>query len=73
MKKAFVIFSIIGSLALLSSCTMKTCVCYELVGGQMTMTDTYTDMGSACSSLSNNYRTCVEESERVNPGDVAWK
>ncbi len=73
MKKFFVTCALIGALALFGSCTLKTCVCYELVGSQMTMVDTYTDMGSACSSLSNNNRTCVEESERVNPGDVAWK
>ncbi|MDO4216760.1 MAG: hypothetical protein Q4D03_01130 [Bacteroidales bacterium] len=73
MKKILIAVALLGSLGLLASCTSKTCVCYQVVNGHMTMNDTYTDLNTACASLTNDYRVCVEESERVNPEDVAWK
>lgn len=73
MKKIITAAVLLYSLCVLASCNTKTCVCYEVVGQQMTMQDTYTDINNACSSLSTERRICVEESERVNPEDVAWK
>ena len=76
MKKAAILLGIAVFALGMSSCNMKTCVCYEPVGGVMTMNDTYVDPSVACSTLGSesiyNYRVCVEENERVDPSLIAY-
>ena len=54
----------------IASCE-KTCVCYEPVNGTMTMRDVFASNSKKCTSLSTARRTCVEESERVDPSQIA--
>lgn len=69
MKKISLALLLIGSLSVMS-CD-KICVCYEPVNGVMTMTDVLASEETRCNSLSTGQRICVEESERVNPDQIA--
>lgn len=71
MKKITLSIIALVAIVCLSSCDSKICVCYQPVNGVMTMSDTYTSTDVRCNSLSTTTRTCVEESERVDPGDIA--
>lgn len=69
MKKIILSLVLLGSLSVMS-CD-KICVCYEPVNGVMTMNDVLASEDTRCNSLSAGQRICVEESERVDPGQIA--
>lgn len=69
MKKIILAIFLIGSLSVISC--GKICVCYEPINGVMTMSDVMASEDVRCNSLSAGPRICVEESERVNPDQIA--
>lgn len=73
MKK-ITFFAAVSLLAMvcLSSCG-KRCWCYQAVNGTMTESEVYTDEYERCNTLSNLTRTCVEDGERMDPSQIAYK
>jgi len=71
MKKTLAIAGMIAFVALLSSCNLKSCYCCEAVGEQAVASESYTDNGRACSSLSSSKITCMEQSEAIDCSKVA--
>ena len=69
MKKRILIS--LAALAALgfASCDSKLCYCYE--NGQEQQL--YISPDLPCHSQSTATRGCVEQNERMNPDDVAWK
>lgn len=75
MKKIFFAAICILAISSLSSCDTKRCYCYRQVGGTTTVDETYTDISASCNSLSIYNRHCVEESQYIDPSQIAidWK
>ncbi|MCQ2298161.1 MAG: hypothetical protein MJZ51_06040 [Bacteroidales bacterium] len=73
MKK-IITCAVVATVALLafSSCG-KRCWCYQAVGNAITESEVYTDDYNSCNSLSTLSRTCVEDGERMDPSQIAFK
>lgn len=74
MKKSIVMaLSAVAAVVLLASCDSKLCYCYQTTSAGVHEEEVYTNTDNHCNVLSNSSRTCVEQNERMNPGDIAWK
>ena len=74
MKKRIVMaLSAVAAVVLLASCDSKLCYCYQTTSAGVPEEEGYTNTDNHCNVLSNSSRTCVEQNERMNPGDIAWK
>ncbi|MBR4229905.1 MAG: hypothetical protein IKR83_04270 [Bacteroidales bacterium] len=74
MKKRIVMaLSAVAAVVLLTSCDSKLCYCYQTTSAGVHEEEVYTNTDNHCNVLSNSSRTCVEQNERMNPGDIAWK
>lgn len=74
MKKRIVMaLSAVAAVVLLASCDSKLCYCYQTTSAGVHEEEVYTNTDNHCNVLSNSSRTCVEQNERMNPGDIAWK
>ena len=73
MKKRILIP--LAALAALSfaSCDSKLCYCYESTSGGVYESEVYVNTDTPCSSMTTGTRGCVEENERMNSGDIAYK
>ena len=71
MKKTLVIAGMVAAVALLSSCGLKSCYCCEAAGDHAVATETYTDPGRACATLSSSSATCMEQAEAIDCSKVA--
>lgn len=73
MKKRILIS--LATLAALgfASCDSKLCYCYESTAQGVYEQEVYTNTDTPCSSMTTGTRGCVEENERMNPGDIAFK
>ena len=73
MKKRILI--ILAAVAALSfaSCDSKLCYCYESGAQGVYEQEVYTNTDTPCSAMSNSNRGCVEENERMDPGQIAYK
>ena len=70
MKKRLVIpAALVFSALCFSSCDSKLCYCYENGEEQQL----YISPDLPCNSQGTATRGCVEQNERMNPDDVAWK
>ena len=67
-KKLLIPLAAIAALSF-ASCDTKLCYCYE--NGQEQQLYISTDL--PCNSQSTASRGCVEQNERMDPDDVAWK
>ena len=56
-----------------ASCDSKLCYCYDYTNEGVMEQEVYTNSETHCNALSNSSRVCVEQNERMNPGDIAWK
>lgn len=73
MKKTLSFAAVaVVTLVLLASCG-KRCWCYQALGGGVTETSVYTDDYNECNTLSTLNRTCVEDAERMDPSQIAYK
>lgn len=73
MKKKLSITLVAAAMLALVSCDSKMCYCYETTPTGVLEQEVYTNTDTHCNTLSNSTRTCVEQNERMNPGDIAWK
>ena len=73
MKKKLSIPLVATAMLALASCDSKMCFCYETTPTGVLEQEVYTNTDTHCNALSNSTRTCVEQNERMNPGDIAWK
>lgn len=69
MKKRILIALAAVAALSFASCDSKLCYCYE--NGQEQQL--YISPDLPCNSYSTASRGCVEQNERMDPGDVAWK
>jgi len=72
-KKKLLIPIAACAVLLFASCDMKKCYCYDITSQGVIEQEEYTNSDTPCSALGNSNRGCVEEHERMNPGDIAWK
>lgn len=73
MKKKLLL-PVAASLALLTaSCDSKLCYCYEPTASGTYESEVYVNSDTPCSSMNHGDYACVENNERMNPGDIAYK
>lgn len=72
-KKIILLVAFAASAALVSACGDKLCYCYTITPQQVYEEAVYTNYDTPCNALNNSTRSCVEENERMNPGDIAHK
>ncbi|MBP5528125.1 MAG: hypothetical protein J6X79_06730 [Bacteroidales bacterium] len=73
MKKKVVIPMAAVVALLFASCDSKLCYCYESTAQGVYESEVYTNTDSPCSALSTSNRGCVEQNERMDPGQIAYK
>ena len=73
MKKKVIIALAAGAALSLSACDSKLCYCYQTTYNGVHEEEVYTNTDNHCNVLSNSSRTCVEQNERMDPNDIAWK
>lgn len=56
-----------------ASCDSKLCFCYESGAQGVYEQEVYTNTDTPCSAMSTSTRGCVEENERMDPGQIAYK
>ena len=74
MKKKLLIPLVAFAALCFASCDSKLCYCYESANPQgVYEQEVYTNTDTPCSAMSTSTRGCVEQNERMNPDDIAWK
>lgn len=74
MNKKRILLSLAALAALtFASCDSKLCYCYQTTSTGVYENEVYTNTDNHCNVLSNSSRTCVEQNERMNPGEIAYK
>ena len=73
MKKKLLIPLVAIAATCFASCDSKLCYCYETTPNGVLEQEVYTNTETHCNALSNSIRECVEQNERMNPDDIAWK
>ena len=68
-KRLLLALSACALAASFTACGNKLCYCYE--NGYET--EMYVSPDVACGAYTTATRGCVEENERMNPGDIAYK
>ena len=73
MKKRILIS--LAALAALgfASCDSKLCYCYEPTTSGVYESEVYVNTDTPCSSMTTGTRGCVEENERMDQGQIAYK
>lgn len=71
-KKALIPLVVLAALCC-AACDTKMCYCYETTPSGVMEQEVYTNTETHCNAMSNSSRTCVEQNERMNPSDIAWK
>ena len=56
-----------------ASCDSKLCFCYESGAQGVYEQEVYTNTDTPCNAMSTSTRGCVEQNERMNPGEIAYK
>ncbi|MBR1785327.1 MAG: hypothetical protein IJ760_07845 [Bacteroidales bacterium] len=73
MKKRLLTAAVaIAALATFCSCGSKLCYCYTPEASGVYESELYISDDLPCNSQSMGNRTCVEQHERMNPGDIAY-
>ena len=73
MKKKHIIPLMAAAALLLVSCDSKLCYCYEPTASGPYESEVYTNSDTPCNSMNHGDYACVEQNERMNPGDIAYK
>ena len=72
MKKIALLSALAAVALLTASCDSKLCYCYTRTSNGVYVDEVYTATDKACTALNTSSRTCVEQNEYVDPGDVAY-
>lgn len=71
-KKVLIALAAVAAICF-AACDGKLCYCYEYTTNGVLEQEVYANTDTPCGALTNSSRTCVEQNERMNPGDIAWK
>lgn len=74
MNKRKFLLPLVAVVALMfASCDSKLCYCYTSTSQGVHEEEVYTNTDTPCNALGSTSRGCVEQNERMDPGQIAYK